>query len=119
MTRSLIIQPGGSCERRETPANETARLVIGNELEVVTVRYPVFAHWNYVMYIDDFGAIKELPLNVKAWALYGGSPIFGVAVLGEGDYTVLLDDYLQLIESDYFPDPLTLAQMRDFIKGEN
>lgn len=30
----------------------------------------------FVMVIDDFGA-EDMPINYKAWALYGRSPIYG------------------------------------------
>jgi hypothetical protein len=32
----------------------------------------------FVMVIDDFGA-EDMPINYKAWALYGRSPIYGNA----------------------------------------
>jgi hypothetical protein len=35
----------------------------------------------FVMVIDDFGA-EDMPINMKAWALYGRSPIFGTAFFG-------------------------------------
>lgn len=41
-------------------------------------------HRLWVGIVDDFGA-QDQPLNRKAWALYGRSPIYGTMFLGRDD----------------------------------
>ena len=39
--------------------------------------------------IDDFGIANGLPLNRTAWALYGGSPIYGPMFIAQDDHELL------------------------------
>lgn len=39
----------------------------------------------WVGFIDDWGMVKHRPINMKAWALYGRSPIYGPMVLRNDD----------------------------------
>lgn len=52
--------------------------------DVVVLRSPLIPHDQfdpYVGYTDDWGMVKGLPVNMKAWALYGRSPIYGPMVV--------------------------------------
>jgi hypothetical protein len=88
----------------------TAAAFIGTEhLSVVTCHHPALAG-THVLYVDDFGLTLGRPLNRKAWALYGGSPIYGPAVLLRDDHDDLDPDILEALAAE-FPDPEISAQM--------
>jgi hypothetical protein len=55
------------------------------------------------MHIDDWGATKRLPINRRAWALYGGSPIYGLAVLSCDVGFPIDDEILALVATDFPP----------------
>ena len=114
MTRALQINSDGTCIRRDIPADKVAQAEVSDSLDVLSVRHPLFERGRYVLYVDDWGAVKELAINIKAWALYGGSPVYGAAVLGEDDQLPIDDRLIELIEGE-FPDPIILSQMRAFL----
>jgi hypothetical protein len=73
---SLRIDPDGTIKHFAGSAMDAAYTEI-EACSVVTCRAPVIPeHLLMVGVIDDFGA-DGLPINMKAWALYGRSPIFG------------------------------------------
>ena len=84
-----LIDPDGSvipCEGADLLT--LTREHIGESADVVTLSHPAFGGGEIgVGAINDWGRMDGLPLNVKAWALYGRSPIVGpmlVALDGSG-----------------------------------
>ena len=52
---------------------------------VVTLRTPLLGDGPiHVGVLDDFGG-QDLPLNSRAWALYGRGPIHGTMIVGRDD----------------------------------
>ncbi len=66
-------------------------------IDIVTLRNPILGRGVFVGAIDDRGATHDppLPVNRKAWALYGRSPIHGPMWLANDDNepldTMLID----------------------------
>lgn len=85
--RSIRIEPDGTVY----DLDDNAVLAAHDEFKhttVVTCSCPMLpvipGDVPWVMVVDDFGA-QDAPLNRKAWALYGRSPIYGVAFVGRDD----------------------------------
>lgn len=72
--------------------------------DVVVLASPIMAAHHsldipWVGIIDDWGATKELPINRKAWALYGRSPIHGPMIV-KNDLSMPIDpDFIAMIAS--------------------
>jgi hypothetical protein len=77
---SLRIDPDGTITPQTETALDAARALF-KHTTVVTCVAPIFPAGVFVGVIDDFGA-QDQPLNMKAWACYGRSPIFGAMFLG-------------------------------------
>lgn len=76
MTLVLKIAADGTVsESPFTQAHEAAHAEL-EHTPVVTLHHPMFVSLT-IGYVDDWGATNGSPLNEKAWALYGGSPIYG------------------------------------------
>lgn len=114
----LLILPDGVVTRIFTDTAQAARELIGDELDVVAVRHPYFDPRSHVLYVDDHGLSRGLAINFKAWALYGGSPIHGAALLGRDDRTPIHDEVIVLLTTDKFP-PAELRQQLDRWLEEN
>ena len=84
--RSIRIDPDGTVTPHDKPALDASHEMF-DATSVVTCRAPVLAPYmdgDFVIFvgvIDDFGA-QDQPLNEKAWACYGRSPIYGTMFLG-------------------------------------
>jgi len=96
------IQPDGTVFAVSTQqggyryAADAARKEGGIEsIDIVTLPNPILGHGVFVGAIDDWGATYDppLPVNRKAWALYGRSPIHGPMWLAN-DYNEPLDTML-------------------------
>ena len=85
--QTIIIRPNGDVRIDARDAMTVARAEIGELLTVVTLRAPILDDLGTVVaWLDDFGAMRDdAELNVKAWALYGASPLFGTAVIARDD----------------------------------
>lgn len=73
---TLRIDIDGSVTAVEGTAADAAREEFNDLTTVVVCGAPMLPHGTWVLHLDDFGA-QDLPVNPKAWALYGRSPIFG------------------------------------------
>lgn len=108
LTYTLRIDPDGTCTRdaRLSGARDLA-LVGADSLDVISLRAPFlresFASNELVAYIDDWGRTKGLPLNRKAWALYGRSPVYGPVWVKDDHDAILSPKLIALIESADFP----------------
>lgn len=92
---SLRIDPDGTVTHLDAPALEAAHAVFDHS--TVVLLHAPFLTGFHVGIVDDFGA-ADLPINRKAWALYGGSPIYGPMFVGS-DATGHVDPTLaELIE---------------------
>ena len=104
----LIIQPNGEIATIEHPdVRGDAVRVIGETQDVVSVSGLI--EWGlrdpiHFLRIDDWGQTKALPLNRKAWALYGRSPIHGPAVFHRDEGEGPLDPrVVELVTDPEFP----------------
>src|SRR5262245_55045839 len=114
----LLILPDGVVTRIFTDPGTEARQLIGRDLDVVTVRHPYFEPRTHVLFIDDHGISRGLAINYKAWALYGGSPIHGAAILAHDDQMPLHEEVIVLLTSDECP-PQPLREQMDQWLREN
>ena len=80
-TQTVRIDPDGKITELAEDGHEAASIAFGSSVTVVTCAAPMLPPGVFVGWIDDFGA-QDLPLNMKAWALYGRSSIFGPMILG-------------------------------------
>lgn len=85
--QTIIIHANGDVHTDSRDAMAVAQDVIGELLTVVTLRAPILDDLGTVVaWLDDFGAMRDdAVVNVKAWALYGASPLFGTAVIARDD----------------------------------
>lgn len=99
--KSIVIPPTGRIHALDTPGATVAHELLG-DTEVVTLRHPAMPPRSHVMWVGALSALDGSPLNRRAWALYGGSPIFGTAVVASdtGDDVEPLFD---LVIDDAFP----------------
>lgn len=56
------------------------------------------SHAVYVGIIEDFSA-QDMPLNRKAWALYGGSPIYGPMFFGRDETGYVTGEIADMVRS--------------------
>ena len=70
----------------------------GYEYEtVVTLKTPLLTNEPvHVGVLDDFGG-QDLPLNSRAWALYGRGPIHGTMIVGRDDGRHVSDGLYEII----------------------
>jgi hypothetical protein len=113
----LLILPDGVVTRIFTDTAAEARLLIGDELDVVAVRHPYFEPRSHVLFVDDHGISRGLGINFKAWALYGGSPIHGAALLGRDDHGPISEEVIELLTDDRFPPAQLRAQMDAWLEA--
>lgn len=114
--RCLVIPTDGPCfDSDSDPATIAKELLATSSLDVVMAR-ALGRDPLHVLHIDDWGKTKELPLNRKAWALYGGSPIYGLAVLSADSGGPLDQHVVTLVSDDEFPDPATRAAMDQWLE---
>lgn len=76
MTTIIRIDPDGTITDIEGDDLFAVAQPMFDSIDVVTCRAPFFDGF-LVGAIDDWGRSMGLPLNRKAWACYGRSPIFG------------------------------------------
>lgn len=110
MSRCLSIPPEGACiEHDEPPADVARQLLDTDSLDVITARG--IEGETHVMHIDDWGRAKGLALNRRAWALYGGSPVYGTAVLSTDSGQPLERRTISAVTAPGFPGSSTNAAM--------
>lgn len=111
MSLTLVIHPTGPVETHDTPPGALAEQVIAGPPTVITCHHPALTGRTHVLFLGDFSALDGSPLNRRAWALYGGSPVHGTVVLAADDRQPLDPDVVALVTSDGFPDPDLCAVM--------
>lgn len=117
MTQSLSIPPEGPLMvSGEEPGALATNLLRTDALTVVTAR-ALGRDRIYVMHLDDWGATKELPINRRAWALYGGSPLHGLVVLSADDRGPIDDWVIELVSGAEFPPPAVQAHMDAWLEA--
>lgn len=112
MTRSLVIPPEGLPTGSEEEPDVLARTLLQTASLDVVIARALGRERLYVMYIDDWGMTKELPINRRAWALYGASPIYGLAVLCADDQGLIEDELVELVSEPGFP-PENIQRVMD------
>lgn len=109
----LRIDPDGTVTTHEDadPLKLGAKAFDG-QTDVVTCRNPFVSEVS-VGVVHDWGAVGGMPLNEKAWALYGRSPIFGPMFYSlDSPYAPLPDDLVAMLLSDEdWIDPRVRAEM--------
>lgn len=104
ITPMLLLHEDGSTRLLESldPLG-TARSLLGDQVSVYSCNNPgALEPRDYVLVIDDFGDAKGLPLNRKAWALYGRSPIYGPALWYRDDHEPIPPELLAAVTSGEF-----------------
>lgn len=81
--------------------------------DVVLLRHPQ-AEYRLVGIVHDWGTLS-LPLNRKAWWLYGGSPIYGPMYVADDDNAELDPEFVAMIQGDVPAE--MLARMDAFLAG--
>lgn len=120
--RSIVIPVTGTCWMTPDKPDEIAKRELSTEmLTVVTARAIQEHRGLHVMYIDDWGAVQlgdrmPLPINRRAWALYGGSPIHGLAVLTRDDRSDIDPSISVMLNSGTFPGAIIEARMDHFLQ---
>lgn len=116
-TATIRIDPDGTVERLDartfTELREVATATLATDSLSVELlgrcnEYSLSLTGLCIAVIDDWGATKGLPVNAKAWALYGRSPLVGPVFVGldsndDGTRDDLPDEFIDLIASPEFP----------------
>lgn len=93
--RQFLIEPDGTIVVDQTAAEILVETLQDVGADVVTLRSPHLPAGVYVGWVDDWGVTKGLPVNMKAWALYGRSPIHGPMVVRRDDGLDIPDEYVE------------------------
>lgn len=124
MTKIVRIDPDGSVHDIDGENLIAAARAAFETIDIVTCRAPFYDGF-LVGAIDDWGRTKGMPLNRKAWAAYGRSPIYGPMFLAhdqdEAGHRVHLDDALVALlhqPLDEIVRPEVLARMQELIEGD-
>jgi hypothetical protein len=120
MTKCIRIDPDGTITRCQGEAFDEAHNHFTGLCEVVTLAQEIEGrHIKFdeilVGWIDDLGRYKPLPLNKKAWALYGRSPIVGTMFVADdygSDLRDLLIERLRAPFEDLTTEGLRLAMVQ-------
>lgn len=108
MTTYVKIDPDGAVTTEATVIAEFERLML-NEGEVVILGSPLLAPYRdnqtdpYVGYVHEWGAVHggpgngPMPINRKAWALYGRSPIHGPILVVRDLRGPLPDEFIEMV----------------------
>lgn len=109
--RALRIDPDGSVTRLDEFA-WTAGQAEFDHTTVVTCGAPFVGQSVHVLVLDDFGA-ADLPLNRKAWGLYGRSPIYGPVFVGRDDGDEVDEELAATVEAAIgdWPIPSHVAEL--------
>lgn len=92
---------GTAVSLHEPPTVDDVRARLGDTLDVVTIRRSRDPAERIVMWVDDIGHHKQLPVNVAATQLYGtGWPILGDAVIANDDQRPLPDELVRQLVPD-------------------
>jgi hypothetical protein len=92
------------------PAAQAAAELIPGPLTVVTCHHPNLDR-TYVLFLGDFSAVDGSPLNRRGWALYGGSPLYGMCVMGADDRDPIDPEVIDMVTDEAFPPPELTAAM--------
>lgn len=103
MTTYALIHPDDSVETDAKAIAEFQKTML-REGTVVTLTSPILATWRdpgdpWVGWVFDWGIPMGLPVNRKAWALYGRSPIYGPMLLATDLREPLPDGFLSVVAS--------------------
>lgn len=118
-TYALRVDPDGSVLRYDEPcSDDMARVEFDGLTTVVRLRAP-FLDSVHVGWLHDFGAVNGMPLNRKAWGLYGGSPCYGPMFVQRDDRGPLDPDLCLMVESSDFPAPSIITVMDAWLAGND
>ena len=103
MSTFIIVRPDGTVETDATVVAEFQE-TMRSQGTVVTLASPVARpHWSgpepLVGYVFDWGRVDGLPINRKAWALYGRSTIHGPMLIGLDNRAPLSPEFVQMVSS--------------------
>lgn len=99
----LSIDPDGTVTALNGDPMVMARAEFNDLTTVVTLHHPLTGFGEgriCVGWIHDFGAVIPLPVNRKAWILYGGSPIYGTMFVAADDRGPLDEEFVRVLLSD-------------------
>lgn len=126
MADRIVIPVDGVVDDDRHRVELATRVLEAGGTTVVTLRSPLAeVHWlaprvPLVGIIDDWGAMRDNPIvNYKAWALYGGAPLFGTMVVASDDGKPLPHEFVEMVMApieEWVPAPV-LARMRAIIEG--
>lgn len=118
MTHHLLIPTAGQVIRfgQKHDARDLATMFVADALSVVTAHWPGLGEVG-VMFIDDWGATKQLPVNRKAWYLYGASPIHGDVLFTLDSRAPIDPAVIEWIEHPDFVPPDALAAMERWLEN--
>lgn len=114
MTTALLIQPDGSTELHTThDPLDFYRNTVVRETSVLTANHPTLDTHAFVLVYDDIGLLREArqPLNRKAWALYGRSPVYGPVLFYRDDRADLETHVIEWVCSDRLLSPELVTAM--------
>ncbi len=96
VTRKLIRVDGTETELQGPHAIQDVQAMIGADaLDMTTLRH--MGEPLHVMLVDDEGALKDLPVNTKATALYHANCVPGTTWKIHGDAVIVPDsDYAEI-----------------------
>lgn len=122
-TRIVRIDPDGTVDLVDGgDLLSVGRTAFDGRTDVITLRSPeVDASWGVMVgVVHDTGLLDGLPLNRKAWALYGRSPIYGPMFVAfdqddVGGRDPLETWFIDKIMSDDYPTPPVQAAMTDWL----
>jgi hypothetical protein len=127
MTTYVTINVDGTIDTNPVATAEFQKIML-NEGTVVTLASPVTReHWTsgepLIGWVYDWGAVHggpdggPMPVNLKAWALYGRSTIHGPMMIASDARVPLTDEFLAMIDSpieDWVPGD-TLVRMAEIL----
>lgn len=102
MTTYLLISPDDTIDADAVVVAEFQKAIYHEGSTVVTLRSPVVAPWDdpndpLVGWIYDWGKVMGLPVNLKAWALYGRSPIYGPMLVASDHRRPLDPEFIAML----------------------
>lgn len=103
MTHVIRIDPDGTLARLDDKYVLDAAVKVYTDRDVVVLNHPMLGrHGEYVGVVSDWGRVDQLPINWKAWALYGRSVICGPMFIGRDDREPIDDELIEWIDNETF-----------------
>jgi hypothetical protein len=119
-TYALRIEPSGEVLRYDEPCgDDLARYEFGDQIDVVTLRAPIIPEGHLLVgFIHDWGRTLGHALNRKAWALYGGSPIYGTMFVQSDEREPLDAEFCDFVVSDAILPEAMIVHMDAWLAGQ-